>query len=307
MPTDGAWTHSIHRRTRELLLRVRVLFSTPGVLLAGNSGGAIAAMASLTAAAESLTFLVNPWALSIGAWVGLYFAMRIAVMVGVEGTASLLCRLLPKLPSRTGPAQPYQHPVDWTDVIYLFINSFIEFCFAAHLSFFSWNSPMIARSLESVGLLNTVGGVWMLLVCDDMLYAPVHRLMHWPPLYKYVHKHHHRNTYPSRGYVDGANEHPLEQVVAMSLHGSAARIVAATTGLHVAAITAHLGLKAMGAVFNHTGTDLQIRFLGIDYSSGAHEMHHRKPNKNYAQYVLFWDRLMGTHAPYELPGKRTAD
>ena len=30
----------------------------------------------------------------------------------------------------------------------------------------------------------------------------------------------------------------------------------------------------------------------------AHELHHRKPNTNYAQYVMFWDRLMGTYHPY---------
>ena len=28
-------------------------------------------------------------------------------------------------------------------------------------------------------------------------------------------------------------------------------------------------------------------------------MHHRKPNTNYAQYVMFWDRLMRTYVEYE--------
>ena len=28
-------------------------------------------------------------------------------------------------------------------------------------------------------------------------------------------------------------------------------------------------------------------------------MHHRKPNTNFAQYVMFWDRLMGTYRPYD--------
>ena len=116
--------------------------------------------------------------------------------------------------------------------------------------------------------------------------------MHWPPLYKHVHKHHHRNTFPARGYIDGANEHPLEQLIALSLHWIALYIVAYTTGLHVAAVAAHLLLKAAGACFNHTGYDLRLNFLGIDYSVRAHEMHHRHPQKNFAQYVMFWDRLM---------------
>jgi sterol desaturase/sphingolipid hydroxylase (fatty acid hydroxylase superfamily) len=93
----------------------------------------------------------------------------------------------------------------------------------------------------------------------------------------------------------------------MCLHCTAARIVAAITGLHAAAIAAHVSLKALGAVFNHTGADLQLRVMGLEYFSGAHEMHHRKPNKNYAQYVMVWDRLMGTHAPYEVPSKPALD
>jgi len=245
---------------------------------------------------------VNPWELGAAAWFGCYLAMRFVTSVGLEGFVSLLCRLLPKMPSRTGPTPPYQHAVGARDVTYLFINSFIEFVFASNIAFFAWHSPLVGRAPECLGLLNSFGGVWMLLVCDDMLYAPMHRLMHWPPVYKYVHKHHHRNIFPTRGYVDGANEHPVEQICSMLLHWSAMRIVAATTGLHAAAVVGHLALKAMGAVFNHTGADLQLRFLGIDYSVRAHEMHHRKPNANFAQYVMFWDRLMGTHVPYEVPG-----
>ena len=194
------------------------------------------------------------------------------------------------------------------------------------------------RDLGSVGWLNTLPALWLLLVVDDMLYAPTHRFMHWKPVYAWVHKHHHRNTYPDRGYFDGANEHPLEQIIALSLHWIAIHLVAATSGVHAGTIIAHLGLKAAGACFNHTGHDLQFSFLGtrtrtpprarpprpcppatasappptasppqlttrpipagIDYSVRAHELHHRKPNTNFAQYVMFWDRLMGTYHPY---------
>ena len=69
----------------------------------------------------------------------------------------------------------------------------------------------------------------------------------------------------------------------------------------MAAVGAHFGFKALGACFNHTGYDLRFSFLGIDYSVRAHEMHHRKPQSNYAQYVMFWDRLMGTYVEYQSP------
>ena len=38
----------------------------------------------------------------------------------------------------------------------------------------------------------------------------------------------------------------------------------------------------------------------------AHETHHRKPNTNFAQYVMFWDRLMGTFRDYESGVKLSA-
>ena len=33
------------------------------------------------------------------------------------------------------------------------------------------------------------------------------------------------------------------------------------------------------ALLNHTNMDVSFKFLGFDYSVGAHEMHHRNPNR----------------------------
>jgi hypothetical protein len=99
--------------------------------------------------------------------------------------------------------------------------------------------------------------------------------------------------------IDAANEHPVEQVAALTLHWVALHIVAHTAGLHVAAVAGHFACKALGACFNHTGYDVQLSFAGVDYSVRAHEMHHRQPNTNFAQYVMGWDRLMGTYKPYD--------
>ncbi len=62
---------------------------------------------------------------------------------------------------------------------------------------------------------------------------------------------------------------------------------------------AHFAFKSLFACFNHTGYDVAIGFLGIDYSARAHETHHRMTHTNFAQYVMFWDRLMGTFRPYD--------
>ena len=46
--------------------------------------------------------------------------------------------------------------------------------------------------------------------------------------------------------------------------------------------------------------------LGFDYSVGAHEMHHRNPSCNMAQYWMGLDRLMGTWRAYT-PVKGSSD
>merc|ERR1719171_1618910 len=247
----------------------------------------------------TLAWLANPWEVSPLLWLVGYALVRLALLGVVDGLVWVVGPWLPPLPSRTGPKPVFQHSINLLDVVYLVINSVIEFIFAQQIAHLLWHAPFIVRAPGGLGVLNSVAAFWLLLVVDDSMYAPLHRFMHLPSVYRYVHKHHHRNTFPARGYIDAANEHPVEQIAALTLHWLAIHFVAHTVGLHVVAVGAHFGFKALGACFNHTGYDLQFSFFGIDYSVRAHETHHRKPQTNFAQYVMFWDRLMGTYRPYE--------
>lgn len=260
--------------------------------------GAVA-LALLRSTGTPLLWLFNPWGLGWAWWLAGYAAVRVALLVFVDGSVWLLAPRLPPLPSRTGAKAVYQHAITATDVAYLLVNSLVEFVFAQQVGYLLWHAPLIARAPRALGLANGPLALWLLFVVDDMLYAPLHRLLHHTALYRWVHKHHHRNTFPSRGYIDAANEHPVEQVAALTLHWVALHIVAHTAGLHVAAVMGHFALKALGACFNHTGYDVRLSFAGIEYSVRAHEMHHRMPNANFAQYVMLWDQLMGTYKPYE--------
>jgi len=273
---------------------VRTLFLNPASALT-----AAAAYGLCRRNETTLLELLNPWELPLLWWLVGYAAVRAALLGFVDGFVWLVGPRLKALPSRTGPKPVFQHTINLIDVTYLVINSLVEYIFALQIGHLLWYAPFIGRDPTGIGLLNTPVAFWLLLIVDDMLYAPLHRFMHLSSVYRFVHKHHHRNTFPARGYIDAANEHPVEQISALSLHWAAVHIVAHTAGLHVAAVGAHFGFKALGACFNHTGYDVQIHFLGIDYSVRAHEMHHRKPQTNFAQYVMFWDRLMGTFRPYE--------
>ena len=260
----------------------------------------VAANLLLHRAGSSFAALVNPWELTLGLWLAGWLAVRLALLGFVDGAVWVLGPRLPALPSRVGPKPIFQHTINALDCTYLAINSTIEYVFALQIGRLLWHSDLVALAPAALGVGNGPVALGLLFYVDDMLYAPLHRFMHHHKVYKWVHKHHHRNTFPSRGYVDAANEHPVEQIAALALHWTALHVVAKTSGLHVAAVGAHFGLKALGACFNHTGYDMRFILGGVfEYSVRAHEMHHRRPNTNFAQYVMFWDRLMGTFVDYQ--------
>jgi len=167
-------------------------------------------MASFSPLVTVTPSLLNPWDLSPREWFAGYVCVRAVLLLAVEGLVFLSARVLPKLPTRTGPKPPYVHPLGRLDVLYLLINSFIEFVFVNQILWLLWHSPLARLSLDAdqaprlaaaydlpripqvmragaaLSLLNGPAALWLLLVTDDMLYAPTHRLMHWAPVYKYA-------------------------------------------------------------------------------------------------------------------------
>ena len=75
--------------------------------------------------------------------------------------------------------------------------------------------------------------------------------------------------------------------------------------MYVVTILLHFVLYAALALLNHTDMDVNFSFVGFDYSVGAHEMHHRNPECNMAQYWMGLDKyVLGTYRPYT-NGKKT--
>ena len=74
--------------------------------------------------------------------------VRAVLLVAVEGLVFLSSRVLPKPPTRTGPKPPYVHPLGRLDVLYLLINSFIEFVFVNQILWLLWYSPLASSSSQ---------------------------------------------------------------------------------------------------------------------------------------------------------------
>jgi len=129
---------------------------------------------------------------------------------------------------------------------------------------------------------------------------------------------------PVRGYFDAANEHPLEQLIGLSIVLSTFHILALFSpfGVHAVGVTIFFVLYAVTAFLNHTEYDVQFGIMGLGYRVQAHEMHHRFPNckfqllrvtdlinlklkGNYAQNIMIWDKLFGTFVEYRASNEKS--
>lgn len=117
----------------------------------------------------------------------------------------------------------------------------------------------------------------------------VHRLIHWPPLYRWAHKVHHRNINP--GPWSGLSMHPLEHLIYFS--GFLIYWIVPAHPLHFLHLSMAAGLSpAQG----HTGFDRVVTgdttTLHLPYY--AHYLHHRLFEVNYADGSIPLDKWFGS-------------
>jgi sterol desaturase/sphingolipid hydroxylase (fatty acid hydroxylase superfamily) len=133
--------------------------------------------------------------------------------------------------------------------------------------------------------------VLMLLVpiWTEIHFYTVHRLIHWPPLYKAVHSLHHRNTNPAPW--SGLSMHPVEHLLYFS--SIALFWLVPSHPVHALFNSFH---RMMAPVPGHTGFD-EIELVGgaeLATHSRAHYLHHKYFEVNYADGVLPLDKWFGS-------------
>ena len=135
----------------------------------------------------------------------------------------------------------------------------------------------------------------------------IHRFLHWPPMYKFAHALHHRNT--NVGPWSGLSMHPIETVLFFS--SVLIHLVIAAHPIH---ILFHLMHQALTAATSHTGFEsLIIKDKSrLDLGRFHHQMHHRYFECNYGNLEVPWDKVFnsfhdGTDQSHEDFKKRRKD
>lgn len=117
----------------------------------------------------------------------------------------------------------------------------------------------------------------------------IHRLLHWPPLYRVAHGLHHRNT--NVGPWSGLSMHPLEHLLFFS-----SVLIHLIIPAHPLHILFHMQHQSLTAATSHTGfenlliKDEKTLALGTFH----HQLHHRYFEVNYGNLQMPWDKWFGS-------------
>uniref|UniRef100_A0A7R9UCP9 Fatty acid hydroxylase domain-containing protein n=1 Tax=Pinguiococcus pyrenoidosus TaxID=172671 RepID=A0A7R9UCP9_9STRA len=225
---------------------------------------------------------------------GIRLAFAVGVLAGLEMLDTAVTYLFEnseKIPAK-GKHHDQLRPVD---ILCISFNKMTIVLFTWHVISFLWHSSEVDLALADMTFSNTVLAVPALYVVYDFFYSLFHRFLHIKAVYAYVHKHHHVQKVPSRGSNDAINVHPFEFVCGEYNHILAIYLVSQVMRVHAVAAMGFVVLGGLLASLNHTRFDISIP--GV-YDVKAHDVHHRIPQSNYGQYIMLWDRLMGSFREY---------
>jgi Delta7-sterol 5-desaturase len=143
------------------------------------------------------------------------------------------------------------------------------------------------------------GGFFVFLFLDDTWFYWVHRLLHHPKIFKYIHKVHHKS-------ID------VNPFTSLSFHWAEALLL--TFWIVPVSMVFPMYVPALGILQIWGFLDNIKSHLGYEFfpswwnknigkfmtSSTHHNMHHSKFNGNYGVHFRIWDKLLGTEfADYE--------
>jgi sterol desaturase/sphingolipid hydroxylase (fatty acid hydroxylase superfamily) len=152
----------------------------------------------------------------------------------------------------------------------------------------------IPDSVPPGGTLGAAGALVALILLNDLWFYVVHRLLHTPWLFRWVHAVHHRSV-----DVDPLSSYSFHVVEAALLTGwivPAVLVVPLPLPVLMAAQAAGLANNLMA----HLGYELLpawwTRAPGLRWSNSAtfHALHHARYRGNYGLFTRVWDRMLGT-------------
>ncbi|EJD00388.1 uncharacterized protein FOMMEDRAFT_159067 [Fomitiporia mediterranea MF3/22] len=144
------------------------------------------------------------------------------------------------------------------------------------------------------------GQVALFFVLEDATHYVLHRCLHYGPLYRHIHKLHHKYSAPFGLAAEYA--HPAEVfILGIGTIGGPLLYCYLTHSLHIATVYVWIILRLFQAIDAHSGYDFPCSLQHIiPFWSGAdhHDFHHMAFVNNYSTSFRWLDFIFGTDDKY---------
>mmetsp|Transcript_129333 Transcript_129333/g.241935 ORF Transcript_129333/g.241935 Transcript_129333/m.241935 type:complete len:442 (-) Transcript_129333:341-1666(-) len=167
--------------------------------------------------------------------------------------------------------------------------------------------PPSVDQLISETVPELVGSLTLYMLTYEFVYYWWHRSMHEiPTLYKWVHKHHHKQTYPDRAAIDTLNTGCFESQAGLYMQLAVLWLCGKSLG--VASLPGACWFFTIAGWLSVIEHDKFERALPLDlFRADEHHMHHAFVRCNYCPYSTVWDRVFGTYKPFEVMQSKQND
>lgn len=157
----------------------------------------------------------------------------------------------------------------------------------------NWNPTMMTAPVP--GIVTCILQIPLAYLVTDFLFYWGHRLLHWGPLYKAVHKKHHE-FYVTVGWAC-EYAHPVEFIM-----GNVIPVIAGPIlfRYHHFMFCVWMATAISGTTWGHSGYKFPIAL-----SNGSHDFHHSHNVGNFGS-MTHWDKICGTNGAYKAHLKRQA-
>lgn len=168
---------------------------------------------------------------------------------------------------------------------------------AVILTQYDSGQTLLYQDVNQYGLGYAGVSFMTLLILQDGYFYALHRLIHHPALFRWMHWGHHRSGDPTP-WTSFAFDLPEALAQALFFVG-----VVFILPLHFITLIAVLLTITVWAVWNHLGFEMfpasfPNHWLGKWLIGPTHHaIHHRKYTVHYGLYFTFWDKLFGTEDP----------
>ncbi len=285
----------------------RWLLGLPGYLFPWNAFYALVALASwlwLTPSAETLRTLEPGWILLLvlrNSTLTLLFFGAFHLRLYVRRAQGIAYKFDPRWPSQGSRAFLF---ADQTldNLVWTFASGVPIWTAYEVFTLWAWANGWILGLDPAAHPVWTAAVLLAIPLLREVHFYAVHRLLHWPPLYRLAHRVHHLNTNP--GPWSGLAMHPVEHLFYFS--GVLFHWILPSHPVHALFHLVHAGLSPAPG---HVGFDRLVLSddRTFELPCWAHWLHHRYFECNYADGTIPLDRWLGTFHDGTVEGQRALE